>query len=156
MFVRGEFGGFYKAMFDRAVADRDMRAVFLEYAWDMNWCDPCAADPLSVAELQALGADWVTSQGSAQGKRDVFATRLHVRYDKEHFPDDLAFVETADRSNFQGRYIVTHPMTVAGSCPMEAGYQEELEARRRREASNLARITNWDITSILERMKQIQ
>ena len=22
-----------------------MRAVFLEYAWDMAWCDPCAADP---------------------------------------------------------------------------------------------------------------
>ena len=29
------------------VRRQDMRAVFLEYAWDMAWCDPCAADPLS-------------------------------------------------------------------------------------------------------------
>jgi hypothetical protein len=31
-----------------------MTAVFLEYAWDMNWCDPCAADPLSQDELRKL------------------------------------------------------------------------------------------------------
>ena len=25
----------------------------LEYAWDMSWCDPCAADPLSADELKS-------------------------------------------------------------------------------------------------------
>jgi hypothetical protein len=29
-----------------------MRAVFVEYAWDMGWCDPCAANPLSADELR--------------------------------------------------------------------------------------------------------
>ena len=33
----------------------DLDAVFLEYAWDMAWCDPCAADPLSTRELRELG-----------------------------------------------------------------------------------------------------
>ena len=52
---RGEFSRFYKAMFTRQVEKQDGRAVFLEYAWDMKWCDPCAADPLSSDELRQLG-----------------------------------------------------------------------------------------------------
>ena len=35
-------------------------------------------------------------------------TRLHVRYDDAHFPEDLVFQETADRTNFQGRYVLRH------------------------------------------------
>src|SRR5947209_11191948 len=44
---KGEFGKFYKAMFGRQVEKESGHSVFLEYAWDMKWCDPCAADPLS-------------------------------------------------------------------------------------------------------------
>ena len=51
IFVKDEFGSFYSAMFDRQVENEDRRAVFLEYAWNMAWCDPCAADALSVGEL---------------------------------------------------------------------------------------------------------
>ena len=35
LFVKQEFGDFYKAMFSRAVERESMRAVFVEYAWDM-------------------------------------------------------------------------------------------------------------------------
>jgi hypothetical protein len=56
LYVKGEFGTFYKAMFDQAVRDQDMRAVFTEYAWDMSWCDPCASAPLSNRAQVELGA----------------------------------------------------------------------------------------------------
>src|SRR6201987_2659238 len=59
LYVKAEFGDFYKAMFDKAAADADMRAVFTEYAWDMSWCDPCAAKPMTLKELVELGARWV-------------------------------------------------------------------------------------------------
>jgi hypothetical protein len=55
LYVKASFGDFYRAMFDRQVAAEGGRAVFLEYAWDMGWCDPCAADPLSPDELKSLG-----------------------------------------------------------------------------------------------------
>ena len=61
LYVKDEFGDFYKAMFDRAVERENMRAVFVEYAWDMGWCDPCAADPLTNKELVELGARWIGS-----------------------------------------------------------------------------------------------
>src|SRR5262249_27360235 len=58
-FAKAEFGKFYRAMFDHGVKKDDMRVVYLEYAWDMGWCDPCAADPLPSDKLLALGAFWV-------------------------------------------------------------------------------------------------
>ena len=110
---RDEFGSFYRAMFDQRVEQEDRRGVFLEYAWDMSWCDPCAADPPTPDQLRQLGVFWVGENGTAgqsqPGAANVFITRLHVRYDAEHFPDDLRFQETGDRSNFQGRYILRHP-----------------------------------------------
>src|SRR5262249_60260869 len=75
----GEVASFYKAMFTRQVAAQDGRAVFLEYAWDMKWCDPCAADPLSNDELRRLGVFWV--DGTEGRPANVFLSRLHVRYD---------------------------------------------------------------------------
>ncbi|HXW27692.1 MAG TPA: DUF2330 domain-containing protein, partial [Xanthobacteraceae bacterium] len=59
LYVKDEFGPFYKALFERAVKREDMRAVFVEYAWDMGWCDPCAAKPMTFKELVELGARWL-------------------------------------------------------------------------------------------------
>src|SRR4030095_3570332 len=88
-----EFGRMYQAMFDQHVKRENMSAVFQEYAWDMGWCDPCAADPLSANELRQLGVWWVARSGVAaprvSASQDVFVTRLHVRYDRAHFPEDL-------------------------------------------------------------------
>lgn len=88
-FVQGEFAEFYRAMFAKQVRAENDRAVFLEYAWDMAWCDPCAADPLSPQELRKLGVFWVGGQNDSRlapmPAQDVFVTRLHVRYDSEHF-----------------------------------------------------------------------
>jgi len=85
-----------------------MRAVFLEYAWDMGWCDPCAADPLSQEELRRLGFSGSRRVGPAAppigcardpgGPADVFLTRLHVRY-RARASRGLVFQETADRAN---------------------------------------------------------
>ena len=119
-----EFSEFYQAMFSREVEQENRRGVFLEHAWDMAWCDPCAADPLSVEELRSLGVFWLDEDpAKATSPPNVFVTRLHVRYDAEHFPDDLAFQETGDRSNFQGRYILRHPRTGLDSCDLVARYR---------------------------------
>lgn len=146
-FVKGEFADFYKALFAEQVRKEKMRAVFLEYAWDMNWCDPCAADPLSRDELRQLGVFWLAEGPAAGGGQEVFLTRLHVRYDGERFPEDLVFQETADRSNFQGRYILRHPF--AGTLTCEANqYRQDLRQRQEREAQALASLTGWPISRI--------
>jgi len=90
-------------MFDQQVKIADMRAVFTEYAPDMNSCDSCAADPLSHEELHSLGVFWfseappdfIPGRGhrpivpTMGGARDVFVAHM--------------LQETADRSNFQPR-----------------------------------------------------
>ena len=162
IFVREEFDDFYRAMFDRQVIREKGRAVFLEYAWDMNWCDPCAADPLSYEELRELGVFWLEEPPRPQGgltrqppimARDVFVTRLHLRYDETTFPEDLRLVETSDRSNFQGRYILRHPWTGRPQCQAAESYFRELPRRFEREAQTLARLTDWPIAQIRRKME---
>jgi hypothetical protein len=145
-----EFASFYKAMFARQVDAQDGRAVFLEYAWDMKWCDPCAADPLSNDELRRLGVFWA-DEGDGRPPT-VFLSRLHLRYDNEHFPEDLVFQETGDRANFQGRYVLRHAWTGGEACSGATEYRGALAERHAREAEQLSRLTGWNIADIRAKM----
>jgi hypothetical protein len=157
LYVKSEFGNFYKTMFERAVQREDQRAVFVEYAWDMGWCDPCAADPLSNKELVELGARWIASDANTpfrgQGA-NAYVTRLHVRYDAKTFPEDLVLMETRDRGNFQGRYVLRHPWTGKTACEAGAQYRASLRVRYEQEARNLAGLTGWSLADIQSRMER--
>ena len=146
LFVKAEFGKFYRAMFDRAVERENMHAVFVEYAWDMGWCDPCASEPLSNKELVELGARWIGDDGDApfRGGASAFVTRLHVRYDAKSFPEDIAFQEPHDRDNFQGRYVLRHPWQGDASCAAAEAYRASLPARFASEAINLVDLTGLE------------
>jgi len=159
LFVKTNFADFYRAMFAEQVRREDMRVVFQEYAWDMGWCDPCAADPLSNEELRKLGVTWLGEAAPViapiprprlrGGPQSVYVTRLHVRYDAEHFPEDLVFQETADRGNFQGRYVLRHPWKGSVECPAGRTYFEEtLPKRLNAEVQTLANLTGWDVQEI--------
>ena len=143
LFVKDRFADFYRALFSRQVRREGLASVFTEYAWDMAWCDPCAAEPLTPTELRGIGVFWLPEAGGAgSGASEVFLTRLHVRYDVAHFPEDLAFQETADRQNFQARYVMHHPY--AGTVSCDAGdYRESLRTRRENEAKNVIALTGW-------------
>jgi hypothetical protein len=158
LFVKDKFPDFYKSMFSQQVKKENMTTVFTEYAWDMGWCDPCAAEPLSSDELRKLGVFWLDEAPTPmpQGRplpirprpQDVFVTRLHVRYDNAHFPEDLVFQETADRGNFQGRYVLRHEWKGDETCEAATTYRRGLAERREREAQTLASLTGWSINDI--------
>jgi hypothetical protein len=134
-------------MFSEQVRKENMSTVFLEYAWDMNWCDPCASEPLSKQELKQLGVFW--------NDASPFVTRLHVRYDGEHFPEDLVFQETGDKQNFQARYVLHHPWTGSTQCDAAANYRRELRERQEKEARNLSTLTGWKIGEVRKRMNLV-
>ncbi len=162
VFIKGEFGAFYRALFDRQVQWHHMQTVFVEYAWDMGSCDPCAATPLSTDELRQLGVFWLATAGptplprfggffAPQGQ-DVVLTRLHVRYDADHFPEDLMFQETGDRTNFQSRYVVRHPWEGTEMCREAETYRAALPQRWAQEAQSLAALTGWPVEDIRKKM----
>ncbi len=66
-FVKPKFKDFYKALYDNATAREDYRVVFTEYFWDMGWCDPCAAEPLTQTELRKAGVFWVGGEDVQAG-----------------------------------------------------------------------------------------
>lgn len=164
IYVKDEFGEFYKAMFTHQSEKQQGKAVFMEYAWDMAWCDPCAANPLTPSELRELGVMWMgeggqngdiqpTPRGSRPQAVDAFVTRLHVRYDAQSFPEDLSFQVTGDRENYQGRYVLRHPWRGDyGQCEAAGEYAEGLVERWDNEAKELAKLTGWDVADIKQKM----
>ena len=162
-----KFADFYTSMFNHASQKEGKKVVFMEYAWDMNWCDPCAADPLSNEELRELGVFWVNkeqreSSGFNKKRRimpqakNVFITRLHLKYNAETFPEDLKFNVTNNRSNFQGRYIMRHPFKGKMDCEAGKRYEENLSARLEKEMTTLAHLTGWDKTEIQKQMDFVE
>ena len=160
--LKKDFKSFYKAMFETAWKREDRRAVFTEHFWDMGWCDPCAADPLSAAQLRQLGVWWLdegqeggappgVSVGrsrmpqAAGGPVDAVVTRLHVRYAADTFPEDLVFQETRDRENFQVRFVLQHPWTGPAACPEGKAYKDSVNRRQEEEVRTAANLTGWPI-----------
>jgi hypothetical protein len=163
LYVKDEFPRFYQAVFQKAHEKDDYRAVHTEYVWNSGNCDPCADSPLSPDELRGLGVFWldeaVSQPYSLYGRRrygppsnSPIITRLHVKYDSEHFPEDLMFQETGDMANFQARYVLQHPFKGDTSCPAGQQYLQQLEQRHEQEASTLADITGWKREEIVKKM----
>ena len=148
LFVQDDFGEVYPEMFQRRYEQENKNVAFLEYAWDMRSCDPCSAPVLSPSELEAAGVTWLNGQRSKQRSLPpgtiiapprptpsaIFISRLHVRYSRDKFPEDLMFQNTSNRQFFQGRYVTRHAFTGSLDCP--ARLREEypnVEARRQLE-----------------------
>jgi hypothetical protein len=155
-FVKEEFADFYKAMFATAHKQENQKVAFLEYGWDMGWCDPCAAEPLTPEELKQAGVFWLPQPQNVNnrgGGNNVFITRLHVRYTRNTFPEDLRFQETSNRENFQGRYIIRHPYQGEMDCPAGVDYQRGLRERLEREAQTLVKLTGWSLGEIRRKIE---
>ena len=147
--IKKKFGDFYVSLFNKAYKHERKNCVFLEYSWNVTpsfggmKCDPCVGPPPIFAELKEAGVKWVENNNSAS----VFFTRLHVRYTRDNFPQDLLFQVTPNNENFQARYILTNPANSDFSCDAAQQYLKDLTYRRKREVEELAALTNWSTTA---------
>jgi hypothetical protein len=166
-YVKSEFSDFYRSMFDTSYQREDRRVAFLEHAWDMGSCDPCSAEPLNNDELKQAGVFWLDQSGEAPPVRPggilprrrppvfnsrVFLTRLHVRYSRDRFPEDLMFQATQNQEQFQGRYVLRHPYKGDATCRAAYDYRWQLRRRVEGQAQTLARLTGWNINDIRKKL----
>jgi hypothetical protein len=156
VYVKDEFSDFYKSTFDTAYNREGKKVAFMEYAWDMAGCDPCSADPLTPEEMRQAGVFWADPPNdSPYARPSVFLTRLHVRYTRDRFPEDLMFQTTGNREFFQGRYVLRHAFTGETTCEQGRQYQRSLPRRFEQEAQTLARLTGWNIQEIRQKLPRI-
>jgi hypothetical protein len=140
-YIKGEFGEFYKATFQKVYEREQKKVAFLEYAWSTSDCDPCSTEPPSQTELKEAGVFWLDESSNPSTSR-----RAALRGDR--FPEDLMFQETGNRENFQGRYVMNHPFKGNTSCKAGKKYRQALRPRLEKEAGNLANLTGWSIRNI--------
>jgi hypothetical protein len=178
-FVKPKFQDFYKALFDHEATKEEHRVVFTEYFWDMAWCDPCAANPLSAQELRAAGVFWTAGDADDNfkvmnappgttmrrtipsmvppmggGAQPVVLTRLHVRYTPNTFPEDLMFTQTKDRQNWQARYVVQNPYeSGVAQCSAKVG-QMDCEAMCRPRVGQILSLPRDETSANFQRPPQ--
>ena len=174
LFVQNNFGNFYANLFQHQWKKEGRAIAMLEYAWDVSpknyvKCDPCVATAPSAQDLAQAGVWWiardwsdysdVTGEEAEDYSPNVYFTRLHVRYNREKFPQDLQFQVTPNSDNFQARYIITHPATGDFSCFAGKLYLKNLKNRRAEEMEMLTYLTgknynDWDVVNT-EEEKQV-
>ena len=142
------FGEFYKSVYDKAWEREGENSVMLEYSWNVSGsnpvkCDPCNTPAVTFAELREAGVWWLEANQWGGYTGPLHVTRLHVRYSRKTFPQDLVFINTPNSENFQGRYIVRHPATGDLSCEAGKKYLAELRMRKKKELDELVALTDW-------------
>lgn len=164
LFVKNNFGSFYANLFQNQWSKEGKALTMLEYAWDVSpknfvKCDPCVATAPSTQDLVQAGVWWInrdwTDYTDVNNEEEdysdnVYFTRLHVRYNRENFPQDLMFQVTPNTENYQARYVITHPATGDFNCEAGKKYLKELKQRRAEEMEMLAYLTgkgysDWDV-----------
>ncbi len=146
---KNEFGEFYFDLFEKNYQQQGRKAVFLEYAWNVSpnagvKCDPCVSPPPVFQEFANAGVNWATDMTN---NSNVFFTRLHVRYSRDKFPQDLFFQETPNAERFQCRYVVTNPPKNSEfTCDNAQEYLTDLKIKRQNEVDELAVLAGWEST----------
>jgi hypothetical protein len=165
LFVNQNFGAFYGNLFQHQWEKEGKNVTMLEYAWNVTpnpnimKCDPCVATVPAAADLVQAGVWWLNGKDwndysnieedeNVDNIRDVYFTRLHVRYNRKNFAQDLNFMLTPNKENYQARYVINHPATGDFSCEAGKNYLKELKKRRKNELENLTTLTgttyeNW-------------
>ena len=165
LFVKNNFANFYANLFQNQWNKEGKALAMLEYAWDVSpknfvKCDPCVATAPSTRDLVQAGVWWINRDWSNYDdvyedddySDNVYFTRLHVRYNRRSFPQDLVFQVTPNTDNYQARYVITHPATGDFNCDAGKKYLKELKERRADELEMLTYLTgkdysDWDVVS---------
>ncbi|MFM2360691.1 MAG: hypothetical protein RLY16_2684, partial [Bacteroidota bacterium] len=157
LFVKDDFQKFYDQTFLQTWKKEKYSVSMLEYAWDVTpanyyHCDPCIATAPSEQDLVQSGVWWLrhnwndyrnveTEGDDLTGSQNVHFTRLHFRYNRNSFAQDLQFQVTPNVETYQARYVITHPATGNFSCVAGRRYLEDLKKRRKEELYNLYSLT---------------
>ncbi len=163
LFVQKNFGAFYGNLFTNQWNNEDKSVAFLEYAWDVSpqnfyHCDPCIATAPSEQDLVQSGVWWlggkdwsdysdVDNDAPDNGSKNVHFTRLHFRYNRKSFAQDLMFQVTPNTETFQARYVITHPATGDFNCVAGKKYLQDLRQRRKKELMELTALTGTNINN---------
>jgi Na+-translocating ferredoxin:NAD+ oxidoreductase RnfD subunit len=165
LFVKNNFANFYANLFQNQWSKEGKAIAMLEYAWDVSpknflKCDPCVATAPSAQDLVQAGVWWINRDWNNYDdvyseddySDNVYFTRLHVRYNRKSFPQDLQFHITPNTDNYQARYVITHPATGDFTCDAGKKYLKELKQRRADELEMLTYLTgkdysDWDVVS---------
>ncbi len=152
VYVKEEFPDFYRDLFGHHVEQERMRTVVLEHAWDLAWCDPCAADPLTVDRAarprRVLGRRRRrrTPPTTCSSPASTSATTPRA------FPTTSCCARPAIAPRSRAATCCATPGREASAARRPAPIARACRPRWEEEAQALADLTGWDLADIRARM----
>lgn len=124
------FKDFYRAMFTRKWENEGRNTVLVEYADQV---------PTSIGNV----IDDPNVESLSNEEEKLWLTRLKVRANTVHFPQDLFFQPTKNQRSFQTLFHVQHKATNITNCAAGLAYFEELRWRQEKRWQELLALTGW-------------
>lgn len=159
----------FEAIALHAVRDAKEPTARLEYAGDLGFCDPCAADAPTVDVLRKLGVFWLdgVSQPPKQSQRikaavadatgKAFVTRWQLSYDAKRLTKEPALTVSDDKNEFQSRLearAAYRPLKDAPLCDAAQTWSERLAQRDDTATAKLAELTGWNPVKLREALRR--
>jgi len=159
-FIPARFEDFYESMFQTAHQREGGNVIFLEYsAGNKSVRNDVLTNPFSSniaqtpaqaihhidhATLSKAGVDWLTQD------QDIHVTRLRVRYNRKHWPQDIRFQVTPNTNAFHAVYNVAHRFQGKSVCAVDGdqmkNYRRQLSKRRSQELQSMVHLTGWSMS----------
>lgn len=149
-FVANDFNHFYADMFTTSWKREGRNAVMLEYAgiptgvYFNEFGNPL---PSPNIYLEQIGIDWQLNPEASNPRSGpaTFLTRMHLRYNRSTFPQDLAFQITPNNTPFQCNLTVQYVSPDWENCEEGKIYANQVIKRRWREVVNMNNLAGWSI-----------
>jgi hypothetical protein len=152
-FIAKKFDKFYEDVFTKSWKREGRTSLMLETVMNLSgqyWADGTQhLSYLTLQELQVAGVTWAQPYNPYNPHfftaDQLFLTRIHARYNRTLYPQDLLFQETMNKEAVRTHFRINHPSAGSLDCDQAGGYIEDVIYRRREELNNLAFLAGWDI-----------
>lgn len=157
-FVKDSFDTMYEAAFTEATKREDMRVIFIEASLPVSASG--AAGPFGVDVVESTdavrksGAKFLPTRAQPSIS-EAWVTRMHFRYDKSGFPEDVVLQETTDRDGFLARFRSRKHHLGPARCPAHTQYLSALPPILDRQAQVLANLTGWSIDDVRAKLPKV-
>lgn len=144
-YVKEVADDFYRALLNEQTKKEEERIFLIDYIGKIKKIVLNEANQFSIEDSKVFLKENLAEE--------IFLTRLNIRDDLFHFPENLVFQETKDQQTFQARYPIRQAWRGNDSCPAAEKYRKSLSFRYEQEAKNLSCLTGWPIKNIQKVMK---
>ena len=131
---------------NRRLAEKNSETgIFLEYFWDIRWCDYCMETQrlFELESVKELGVFWYDQRVPNNPGVELYLTRLRVTPNSTRLQQEMMLEVNERAEYYQVRFYSRSDWTGNDKCEAAKTYIAEQSKRRADEIRTLSELTGW-------------